>query len=41
VITYAMVEDKIFLVDIYSKSEMENILTEAIDMIVKEYKKEN
>ena len=36
-----MVEDKIFLVDIYSKSEMENILAEAIDMIVKEYKKEN
>lgn len=41
IVTYSIIEDEIFLVDIYSKSEMENILTEAIDMIVKEYKKEN
>ncbi|CAA6810716.1 MAG: Addiction module toxin RelE [uncultured Sulfurovum sp.] len=41
IITYSMVDDEIFLVDIYSKSEMENIADEAIDMIVNEYKKEN
>ena len=37
IITYSVIEDEIFLVDIYAKSEMENITTEAIDMIVKEY----
>jgi len=41
VITYSVIEDEIFLVDIYAKSEMENISTEAIDLIVKKYKKEN
>ncbi len=40
IITYTAIEDEIFLVDIYSKSEMENISEEAIDMIVKEYKKD-
>lgn len=38
IITYACIEDEIFLVDIYSKSEMENISDEAIDLIVKQYK---
>jgi hypothetical protein len=38
IITYSIIEDEIFLVDIYSKSEMENIADEAIDMIVNEYK---
>jgi len=41
IITYARIEDEIFLVDIYSKSEMENISDEAIDLIVKQYIKEN
>jgi len=41
IITYALIEDELFLVDIYSKSEMENIANEAIDLIVKQYKKEN
>jgi len=41
VITYSVIEDEILLVDIYAKSEMENISAEAIDLIVKEYKKEN
>ena len=40
IITYTRIEDEIFLVDIYSKSEMENIADEAIDLIVKNYKKE-
>ena len=40
IVTYSVIEDEIFLVDIYSKSEMENISDEAIDMIVKEYKKD-
>lgn len=39
IITYSIIEDEIFLVDIYSKSEMENIATEAIDLIVEQYKK--
>ncbi|HFQ60693.1 MAG TPA: hypothetical protein ENK39_00140 [Epsilonproteobacteria bacterium] len=39
IITYSIIEDEIFLVDIYSKSEMENISDVAIDMIVYEYKK--
>ena len=37
IITYSIIEDEILLVDIYSKSEMENIADEAIDMIVNEY----
>ena len=41
IITYACIEDEIFLVDIYSKSEMKNIADESIDLIVKQYKKEN
>ena len=41
IITYALIEDEVFLVDIYSKSEMENISDGAIDLIVKQYKKEN
>jgi len=40
IVTYSVIEDEIFLVDIYSKSEMENISDEAIDMLVKEYKKD-
>ena len=41
IITYSIMEDEIFLVDIYSKSQMENLAEEAIDFIVKEqYKKE-
>ncbi len=38
IITYARIKDEIFLVDIYSKSEMENLADEAIDLIVKQYK---
>lgn len=38
IITYARIKDEIFFVDIYSKSEMENISDEAIDLIVKQYK---
>jgi hypothetical protein len=38
IITYTCIEDEVFLVDIYSKSEMENISDEAIDLIVKQYK---
>jgi len=38
IIIYARIKDEIFLVDIYSKSEMENLADEAIDLIVKQYK---
>ena len=38
IITYSIIEDEIVLVDIYSKSEMENIADETIDIIVNEYK---
>ncbi|PHS34547.1 MAG: addiction module toxin RelE [Sulfurovum sp.] len=41
IITYSVIEDEIFLVDIYTKSEMENITDAAIDIIVKQYNKEN
>ena len=41
IITYTVVEDEILLVDIFSKSDMENITDTAIDVIVKQYKKEN
>ena len=42
VITYSVIENEIFLVDIYSKSQMENLAEEVIDFIIKEqYKKEN
>ena len=42
IITYSIIKDEIFLVDIYSKSQMENLAEEVIDFIVKEqYKKEN
>jgi mRNA-degrading endonuclease RelE of RelBE toxin-antitoxin system len=37
IITYAIVEDQILLVDIYAKSDMANISDEAIDLIVREY----
>ena len=41
-ITYSIIEGEIFLVDIYSKSQMENLAEEVIDFIIKEqYKKEN
>ena len=40
IVTYSIIEDEVFLVDIYSKSEMENIADEAIDLIVKQYKEE-
>jgi len=39
IITYSIIENEMFLVDIYSKSEMENISDEAINIIVNEYKK--
>ncbi len=41
VITYTVVDNEVLLVDIFSKSDMENITDTAIDIIVKQYKKEN
>lgn len=40
IIIYSVIEEEVFLVDIYAKSEMENITDEAINLIVKEYKKD-
>ena len=40
IIIYTLIENEVFLVDIYAKSEMENLADEAIDLIVKKYKEE-
>ena len=37
VITYSVTENEVLLVDIFSKSDMENITDDAIDIIVKRY----
>ena len=41
VITYLITDNAILLVNMYSKSDMENISDEDINMVIKQYKKEN
>ena len=40
-ITYLITEDKILLVNMYSKSDISNVSDEDINMIIKQYKEEN
>ena len=41
IITYLITQDKILLVNVYSKSDISNLSEEDINMTIKQYKKEN